>query len=421
MWQREIGTFQVNFGSQGNEWAHHVAVELAGDKHLGITGTDGICPVEIEPPRDGPLTSKLQVSPHEDGISCVVVGDYDCAPDGQVEPWRRAAEAAVAALGKRDCDFEWQAVIDADECMLHGLAAAAGVAGVLRTTWRIGPIYLSPGGICLRTNLAPTDQFSSTRGGFRYTFPVIASGHVRSYDWDQAILVVRYGLRRICTILTICTGVLWVPRSEPMEVHAGQQPLRLSAELGPPVPHVEWDGTIPPEMPSLKLPGWADSSWVVLDAEEVVTTAADAYYEARLLDGDHPSVAFALYIAAIEGIGAREREETTCACCENCTAKTSALTSFRKGLKTIMTNSQLKQFDADLAYDLRSHTDHTGRLFSSEVVFGHPIISYFTQSNDIAFTYGRLWPTRAVARRVLIKALGGSPPPWGMARKAKLA
>ena len=344
-----------------------------------------------------------------------MIASDEAASDEQVEPWRRAAEAAVAALGLRNRDFEWQAVIDADECMLHGLPAVAGV-GVLRTPGRIGPVNLSPGGICLRTNLAPSDQFSSTRGGFRYTFPVVVSGHISTYDWERACLIVRHGLRRICAVLTICTGALWVPRSEPMQIPAGQEPLRLPVELGPPVAtvgaHMEWNGQIPSETPPLELPGWAEASWDLLGSEEAVATAVDAFYEARLLDRDHPSVAFALYVAAIEGIGARDREDSTCTCCENCTAKTGAQTSFRKGLRTIMTKSQLKQFDADLAYELRSRTDHAGHLFGSEVVFGYPIISYFRQTNDIAFTYGLLWPMRAAGRRVLIKALGGSPPPW---------
>ncbi len=56
----------------------------------------------------------------------------------------------MTALGRRDHDFEWQAVIDSDECMLHGLPAAAGVGAVLKGVKQIGPVCLSPGGCPVR-------------------------------------------------------------------------------------------------------------------------------------------------------------------------------------------------------------------------------------------------------------------------------
>jgi hypothetical protein len=92
VWEQPIGTFTVDFKKQGDEWMHHLAVELTGNKHISATGTDGTSPVEIGPPTMGSVTSKLSVSPHEDGLACVVVGNGDVVSDDQMAPWRRIEE-----------------------------------------------------------------------------------------------------------------------------------------------------------------------------------------------------------------------------------------------------------------------------------------------------------------------------------------
>jgi hypothetical protein len=47
-----------------------------------------------------------------------------------------------------------------------------------------------------------------------------------------------------------------------------------------------------------------------------------------------------------------------------------------------------------------------GSLFSSELVFGYPIVRYFAPTNDLLFDYGMLWPLRAASRRVLTRLFG---------------
>ncbi len=162
---------------------------MTGDEYIPITGTDGASPVEIGPPMFGP--SKVRVEPAEDGvITCTVVGDGELAADDQIEPWRQAAAAATAALGSRNRDFEWTAIIDTDNDVLHGLFRI----GALTASRTLGPVRLTPGGVCLRAHVVRADQLYSESGGFRYTIPVVTAGHVSSYKWeDQAELGTRVG------------------------------------------------------------------------------------------------------------------------------------------------------------------------------------------------------------------------------------
>jgi hypothetical protein len=176
--------------------------------------------------------------------------------------------------------------------------------------------------------------------------------------------------------------------------------------LAGPAPHhpVPWDGVIPTDTRHLDLPTWFESAWQVLDSDTGLDTALNAHYEARQLDGEHPSIAFALYVASIEGFGVRFAADVHCANHPECPhPKPVAAKRFRKALKTVMTNREVKQL-ANLAYDLRSSTAHTGSLFSSENVLGYPIARYFGPANDLIFDYGMLWPLRAASRRVLNKA-----------------
>src|SRR5258706_14949997 len=72
----------------------------------------------------------------------------------------------------------------------------------------------------------------SMSGGFRYTFPVIARGEVRTYDWERGSVAARYCLRRTYAVLTVSTGALWVPRSQPMQLVDGESPPRVPVEAG---------------------------------------------------------------------------------------------------------------------------------------------------------------------------------------------
>src|SRR5258708_12085547 len=92
-------------------------------------------------------------------------------------------------------------------------------------------------------------------GGFRYTFPVIARGEVRTYDWERGSVAARYCLRRTYAVLTVSTGALWVPRSQPMQLVDGESPPRVPVEAGAGLPNsVPPARAIPPAPPPLDIP-----------------------------------------------------------------------------------------------------------------------------------------------------------------------
>jgi hypothetical protein len=86
MWEQDLGVFPVDFERQGDEWAHHVAVELTGHGHMAARGTDGTSPVELGPPMSGSLASRLRAQQDDNGIVCTVVGDSEATSDDQVQP-----------------------------------------------------------------------------------------------------------------------------------------------------------------------------------------------------------------------------------------------------------------------------------------------------------------------------------------------
>jgi hypothetical protein len=406
VWEQPIGTYPVDLVKQGDEWTYHLAVELTGNKHISARGTDGRSPVEIGPPMSGPVTSKLHVSQHAEGITCVVVGDAETAPADQVEPWRRAAEAAVALLGRQNQDFEWEAVVGT-----HPLAPRPDLLGALGTSQTIGPVSLRPGGVCMREYRIQHEYLIDQPGfGVSHSFPIIVSASVTSYDWDPVVPVAMYCLRRICAVLTLCPGRLWVPRTRPRRLLDGQESLKVPA-VADPVPQPgstgepEWLGTIPPATPVFELPDWIESAWRALDDDRELDTAINAYYEARRLHSEYPSIAFATYVAAIEGFGARFVPDVPCDCHPQCThPKGVAQQRFKKALRTVMSDREVKRF-ARLAYGLRSSTDHAGSLFGSEHVLGYPTMRLFQQTDDIIFDYALLLPLRKACRDVLFKAL----------------
>jgi hypothetical protein len=132
--------------------------------------------------------SCLLVHPHPDGISRTVTGDGDDATPAQVDPWRRAAKAAVALLGTRDHLFTWEAIV----------ATAPRTVGVdrlgpLGEPQDIGPVRLAPGGVCMREQV-PSERAESA--GIRHSFPVIASGEFITYAWEPVALIAEQTIRR---------------------------------------------------------------------------------------------------------------------------------------------------------------------------------------------------------------------------------
>lgn len=178
---------------------------------MAARGTDGQCPVELGPPLDGPVHCKLLVQPHSGGIQCTVVGDdgETVAPE-EVGAWREAASSAVFALGHGERDFTWDAIGGTSP---HALGLDR--VGALKHPQSLGPVLLTPGAVCTREQIFG-DRVAEGFG-IRHSFPVIASGQVRTYTWERVGRIAELSLRRTCALLSLFTGAVWIPRTHPCQ------------------------------------------------------------------------------------------------------------------------------------------------------------------------------------------------------------
>lgn len=397
-----MGVVPVSWASQGDEWVFHLSKALVGREHIRLEGNYGE-KVVILGPADENLRSSLRVQPDPAGIRCTVFGDEDEADDDQVRRWRDAAAKAATELGQRDQDYKWQAVLGPNPRRM-GLPRPSPLAAQAM----LGPVLLAPGGVLLRewagAGPAEISQHLAT-----YSWPVIASGTVRTYDHAAADILVKFVVHRTCALLTLLLGQHWLPRIGPRVFVPGwgQPPLQIPQSVG------SWENTPHPDSslpadfntyggvePPLVIPAWADGAWGALDSDQVLATAVSAHYEARSMDFDHPSAAFLAYVAAIEGIGSKFAELRECG---ECGSQTGAGRRFRMALTTVMTKKEARQLT--YAYDLRSATAHDGRLFGTEMTLGYGRISAFEYDRRDMFDLFMVGEIRRASRLVVTQAL----------------
>jgi hypothetical protein len=407
VWTCELGIFAVDFSRQGDEFAHHVCTEF-GQSSMSGRGTDGACPVILGPPLDPSITSVLEIHPHADGIRCVVVGaedDQEGSP-GQVEPWSRVVPSAVAALGRRDQRYVWQAVVGtaAHEFGLDRL-------GALAKPTKLGPLFLEPGGVCMRERAGDRDRLDQGLG-MRHSFPVVVTGGAVTYSWEHLRPFAERQLHRACTLLTLATGERWVPRTFPREQRAPEATVTIPAtsphdpQAGHlPMENEPWDGRIPEGAARFALPEWTATAWKALTDDAGLDEAVGAHYEATDLYYGHSSLSYLMFVAAIEGYGKRFVPDATCSCHPQCThQKGVAEARFRRGLRTVVSGNQASKV-SKYAYKARSTTGHQGSLLGSERYYGYEPSSLFGVAGSTVFDVSMLREIRDLSRAVLVNAL----------------
>lgn len=78
MWRQEIGAYSVRFREQGDEFAHHISVEMGDAGFTSARGSDGTGPLELGPPMSGRVASQVLVHPvDEQRVTCTVTGNGD--------------------------------------------------------------------------------------------------------------------------------------------------------------------------------------------------------------------------------------------------------------------------------------------------------------------------------------------------------
>lgn len=406
MWIRDLGTFPVDFLANGDEFEHHLGTEL-DQVPLPGWGSDGKSPAVFGPISDSAMTSRLEVRPSRKGVQCVVLGaeDEELVDKVQVKRWLAAVRSAVAAIGARDQEFAFHAVIGPAPRRLGFPEDCTLVAPC-----EIGPLRLFSGGVCMREYTGDTDRFDQPQG-FWYSVPVIVEGEVSTYTWEAARVAGEKLLRRTCSILSLVTGEEWIPRTSPT-LRVPDTRFRVPA-VSPHAPHIadlpgepQWDGTIPQGAGgALMVPKWATEAWGVLEFDLRLAEAVSAHYESLSLQSQHPTMSYLGFVATIEGFGKPLVPDSACTCVQGCTHKADVASArFRAGLSTVIAEDDVKKFAA-FAYNIRSSTGHQGTLFAGERVYGLGGLSMFTGSPDVAFSQRMLRDMRNISRAVLTREL----------------
>jgi hypothetical protein len=208
---------------------------------------------------------------------------------------------------------------------------------------------------------------------------VIATGQVTTYKWERAQAHAELHLGRVCALLSLATGSLWVPRNFPREHRAGEPTIEIPA-TSPHCPHLAtinpiesepWAGEITRTEPGFPLPDWFAKTWVVLDRDPVLAQAVHAHYEAMSLMAEHPTTAFLMFVATIEGVGKPLVPDALCDKHSECPhPKPCSQKRFYKALRTVMSVRDADKINK-YAYDVRSRTGHEGSLFGTERSFGY--------------------------------------------------
>lgn len=179
---------------------------------------------------------------------------------------------------------------------------------------------------------------------------------------------------RACGLLSLAWDECWIVRQGPVRVAPGN---RIQVPHLPPS-HDQcsssWpDGcTMTPEQeaeqPRVRgLPDRTGAAWTLLDRDAGLAGALTAYYEARLVEAAHPSLAAMLYVTVVEGVGS-DIVDLTPPCPECCQSK-GATKHFYKALRTVRPRKEADALNK-FAYERRSRTAHVGVLHGAETTLG---------------------------------------------------
>jgi hypothetical protein len=305
--------------------------------------------------------------------------------------------AAVEALGQRDKDFTWQAILGP----LRRLGGAL-VSSPLAKQEMLGPVQLTPGGVQMRELIRESPYLIDPPGWQLESWPIIASGVVRTYSLAGADAAVRCAVHRTCALLSLFWEKdYWLLRSGPRVTAPGRPAGRLLSvpqSVGPWKSLPGNHGRLPGDFNTYKghdlltLPAWAPAAWAVLDDDTVLNKAIQAYYEARSLEMDHPSAAFLFFVATIEGVGARLTDQT------------GARQRFRAALKTALADDTQVRKLVESAYPIRSQTGHDGSLFGAESTRGKDFQPFELKPAWVFELYD-VGEIREASRKVLTKEI----------------
>jgi hypothetical protein len=287
------------------------------------------------------------------GIYAVVAGE-GTPNEADVQPWIEGVRAATDAIGRKQNEFAWAAIIGPVSRLEGGDQHFEGKG-------KVGPLALRSGGVRYDelTDSASPSMHGRSR---RWSWPIVVEGSAHGYDWFAALRFAGTDLHRLCGLLTVAWDRNWAVREAPQAMQRGELT----------VPDRPW-WEKPDETTSsdnlhetlVALPDWLDEAWQRVGHDVELAHALAIYQEGMAIQHEHPSVANVAYVAAIETLGARLVKLKHC---KTCGASKGSAERFRSALRHVVSAA-----DASLLaemYKPRSTTAHAGRLHGTEAFGG---------------------------------------------------
>lgn len=335
-----------------------------------------------------PWNSHLAAIPQKDGswLLAIEVTDPDSAA-AEHDQWMGAISAAYSALGP-PTDYEWSAVI-APTSDVGGVPIADIEASLDDLTFHPRDHYY------VRYESRSRDMGG---GSLEVLAPIVVSGLARAFMLARALHESGQRLLWACAILTLDTNATWVI-------------------LRAPQPHLLDPASLPAaEFPDLE-PA-AKDTWLTSDVR-VFGRAGDisdrrksdktfaerliAFYHARTIERDSPSLACVMYVGLIESFGTEIQSLTTCDCCDACDVQLGYGRQFRAALKAVLPGKEARRLGK--LYGLRSKTAHQGALHGEEFTVGFFRDLFEPMAASSYFLYQEVGSLREAARLLLLQAL----------------
>ena len=417
----------LRWAEHGDEWLRHLQWQIYINDWNVFGGDDDelFDHIEMQSGEEG-LHSWLCVTRGDDGrIVCTIVDDGDPRlGDGepladQIGPWRQAVLDAADLVGTLPAAV-WNAVLGVRPQYATGWFRMDGDRrpSALAAPISLGPLRLVPGGVA--THEMP-DAYVDRLGEDRFPFtswPLIVEGRAASHGEDPEIPAVRWPMddraaqsaaHRACGLLSLAWDECWIVRQGPVRMAPGDRIQVPHLPEGHDLGRSSWaDGCAlspeqEPEQPRVReLPEWTRAAWALLDRDAGLAGALNAYYEARLVETAHPSLAVMLYVTVVEGVGAGIVDLTPP--CSECGQSKGATKRFYKALRTVRPRKEADALNK-FAYERRSRTAHIGVLHGAETTLGRLPDSDFRIEDAQRFQDDELNQIHQAARDVLIHAL----------------
>jgi hypothetical protein len=401
-WYAELGSWEVVWQDQGDEWLHWFA-ESVRSEALATTGhkydstTEPFLQVGLS--KEGsPLGTVTLIGVTSAGIVVFAAGagDVDERLLAQLEA---AADVATGRLGDSGGDHSWTAIIGHSPDRIVGLERRLDVVAT------VGAMRLESTDVTL-SEPGIAEQSSLSSWSMHRSVPIRVTGTSRGYSWGVASVQAGRDLRTLCGLLSLA----W--NCAAFTVREAPAPLEWGPRLVPPHPPWYAEPSQPLPAGANALPGeaavvpeWLGGAWPRLETNRWMLDALDAFLEGMYSEQAHPSLAVVSYTASMETVADRIFELPHC---PRCRGRKGIARSFRAALRLVLEEGEALELDA--VYTDRSKTVHAGRLHGGETTPGVFRAGIWSSDKTHDFRWRTLWRLRGAARLLLLRALQGNLP-----------